>query len=555
MSYAQAAAFKPHQLRAFHHIPHRIPVYNKSEIHPPTQHFNYNKFQPSHQPFGNEVFQRSPHHFGYNKFQHSTQYSGIDKRNSTDSFENKRYAHNYSHSYGPRTKNKQHRTYGSNNPKYELSPGAKLFYKLKDYANNQYSLNLAHLDSTNTRHNQKETENVIGALFTTQISVTKTLLIKQQETIIKQMAKDITNANSTLNFLIYQENRDSLLREIGELMKLRLKYIPKAEKVINYVSPNMSKRRLFKQVFPNVVNDMKSLISELNTKLTCADVQNAVPILENIPTQEIMETVSVPVQELSHTTAIAPLTQRTDQTSTGNVRKRKTEVDFTITKKRGFSRTTSLPSIQSEDSSTVSTPPMNSPMQSTSRVTVDIDSEPVCGNNTVQTVTETHIHFKTYQPISQVVPKLSTPGDTTNCLALKPDNVEACKRLIIDCKNTQINSTPDYSLLTLHGKENVNLPPSHISLQVTPSMIRGRKQQIIPKDFLFVYELLLSDVNFHNFLQTIPDFISWCKVRNVSYLITIPAQYDQQFKEHIIDIQLCEIARPFRKEIYTSPLG
>ena len=187
---------------------------------------------------------------------------------------------------------------------------------------------------------------------------------------------------------------------------------------------------------------------------------------------------------------------------------------------------------------------------------IDLDNENECCNHSkVQTVKETHTPYKTFQPINVAIPKLSNPGDNNKNFKFKSDDAEAARLLILECLNIRANSNPDYSLLTFYSNDLNTLPPSHLSIQITPNIISSNKLQIIPQNFEIVYELLLDKNNFDDFTVSIQDFITWCKSRKSYYLITIPEQLEQQLQECVGENLLLETTRPFLKENYSYPHG
>jgi hypothetical protein len=168
-------------------------------------------------------------------------------------------------------------------------------------------------------------------------------------------------------------------------------------------------------------------------------------------------------------------------------------------------------------------------------------------HNNVQTVSESFTLYKSFIPQDQATVEFAKPPDSSPSIYLNNSTKESCSSIIVTCKNICENSTPQYSLITLHGNEDINLPLSHLALQVSPYKLQTNQQNIIPKDFLFMYELLLTERNFNQYKESVKNFSEWAKQRKVPFMFTIPSTHSNMLQECLCDTILKNIERPFHQ--------
>jgi hypothetical protein len=173
-------------------------------------------------------------------------------------------------------------------------------------------------------------------------------------------------------------------------------------------------------------------------------------------------------------------------------------------------------------------------------------------HNNVQTVTESFSLYKSFIPEDQATVDIAKPPDTPPTIYLNNSTKESCNNVIVTSKNVYENSLPQYSLITLHGNDDINLPLSHLAIQVSPYKLQTNQQNIIPKDFLFMYELLLTERNFDQYKESIKSFSEWAKERNVPIMFTVPATHSLMLQECLCETILKDIQRPFHQSASIS---
>jgi hypothetical protein len=118
------------------------------------------------------------------------------------------------------------------------------------------------------------------------------------------------------------------------------------------------------------------------------------------------------------------------------------------------------------------------------------------------------------------------------------------------CHDTNLNSKPKYSLLTLHSKGEVNLPKCHLAIEILPVMINSDVLNNIPTENLFVVEVLLMNDSFLEYKEHLRTFLTWAQQRNAPILFTVPTSYSNDLL-HIVEIELEIVKRPFQLETCT----
>jgi hypothetical protein len=177
-------------------------------------------------------------------------------------------------------------------------------------------------------------------------------------------------------------------------------------------------------------------------------------------------------------------------------------------------------------------------------------------HSVVKTVGETCKAYVTLTPQNSSMEKvqLASPPDSHISIALDISTTEACRNLITTCKNVHENASAACSLVTFHNnKEEVNTPTTHLAIKLTDEMLKNEQQNIIPQGFKFIYELFLTEGNFHKFMDCIPAFVSWTQKRNASCILSIPAYLKTPLESVLINTPVKEVSRPFHVEASMWP--
>lgn len=554
LPYSKVAMYNINQAKEHQMVPNCLPIYNQP-------HFSdNNRYQPPFHhlsSFGSRnVFQRHP-------------YETMEKN----------YLPRLS---GGLTNN------GYYSPQY--SPGTRLFHLLKDYANNAYSLHLMDIDSElaeSSPKRRKEYFHIMNSLSYAQTSLKPTENIKLQLKNVETAALKLSSESIKLSIEVYKAKSDEILDNINALVQSKIKYIPFSSKVINYVKPNLSKRRFSSQIIPKVVSDVENLISKLskhpsmlqNTEQKLeVPKRNLIPMCDDKACDKNLTIVltNTGVRNVHSNRDLLPEKASSIQNMEVNVlesRKRKIKIptlppinDNIVLTKRGSklhksSSTSSIPKILQSHTSTPNVDGFD----------VDIDSSPKPDSsrlaspkpetsykfkhlhNKVKTAEEAYTTYKTYAPFSQVLPSFSDPPDMCRLGILSEHTSESMVVNIQEiCHDAHNNSFPDYSLLTLHSRGHENFPKTHISVKMNPMAMKNPTLNIIPKNLNFVYEVLLLDHTFLDYKEYLPAFISWIIEKNSKVMFTVPELYFTELDSLLPHLSLCEISRPFQAALCSS---
>jgi hypothetical protein len=194
-------------------------------------------------------------------------------------------------------------------------------------------------------------------------------------------------------------------------------------------------------------------------------------------------------------------------------------------------------------------------VQNESFVDLDKSQEDTFAYTNVRTVEEAYKQYKTFAPIEQVLPEMAKPPDTPRVANFSHNmQPEAIMNLMTACVETNTNSNPKYSLVTLHSVGDRNLPTTHLSMQIYPDLIQASHQNVIPEINLFIYELLLLDNTLPNYQSVLENFVGWAQNRNAPILFTVPIEFEEDLIRAIPNLKLQVIHRPFQEIHYTSTI-
>lgn len=441
-----------------------------------------------------------------------------------------RYGNNHFSHNAPRTSEIQN------------SPGSRLFFCIKSYANNLYSSGLMQLDletATSAPNRRSEYFRIFSALNKTQVNSNITTGISEQRKKVQEAVIKLTQENMALAVEEYKSISDSLMNEILRLVAGKIKYIPQCNKVMNYVRPQMLKRRLSEKLIPIVTTAINDLIVDLNNRHSQINSPN-----------DHMEVLSTVTELAPKITANPSIEVEMDKSLHEN-RKRKNlnsfqrshleEEDALHVKKRTvasssrFRRASSIPNISSSTESLV--------------ISSNIDVSTPIQNTVVHTVAEAYTCYKSFAPASQVLPLFSNAPDTPTMAAISHNlSSSAEEKLITMCKNSSKSSQDHYSLVTFHNKGTATFPKTHLTIHVSPIHFITNRQDIIPNDCKFVYEVLLFDSSVKDFKDSLRSFVTWAQSREAQYFFTVPVALCGELLQCLPSLSLVETQRPFQEE-------
>jgi hypothetical protein len=211
-------------------------------------------------------------------------------------------------------------------------------------------------------------------------------------------------------------------------------------------------------------------------------------------------------------------------------------------RKRKITKSKSFSSLDS----TLDTDEDSPSKQSTSKIPRPVNKAKCHNHNIVNTVTEAFQQYKSFAPVQQKLPSIANSPDSPKVLNIHNNmNADASLTFITTCAETNISSDQNYSLVTLHSETQSSLPKSHLAIQISPYFIQSNQLNIIPKENRFILELLLLDNDFLGYKNQLSTFCSWAESRGTPILITVPVKYESDLHQHIPQIVLSEIQRPF----------
>jgi hypothetical protein len=295
--------------------------------------------------------------------------------------------------------------------------------------------------------------------------------------------------------------------------------------------PNMVKRRFSDKIVPIVRNEMSYIINILNRQLlaTTQNSPNAV-IISNLETTNEMEASN----------AVIPTGMEASNNIDIEIFSRGTE---TRKRKCSLPKSKSVSSIDSYIADIdADLPPKQQPIKAAKRI---CDSNQA--NNVVHTMQEAYRQYRTFAPTDQQMPEVANPPDTARHIQLNLDaSTDSSLNFITSCVETSENSSPKYSLITLHSKGNVSLPKSHLCVNILPECLHSSKLNMIPENGLFVFELLLLDQAFQYYKVHLENFLIWSKERGAPIFFTVPTEYSEELIQSLNAFSLTEIPRPFQ---------
>jgi hypothetical protein len=424
---------------------------------------------------------------------------------------------------------------------------------------------------------RKEYFQILNSLSYAQTSMKPTENIKLQYKNVETAAQNLSTESLKLAIEVYKAKSMEILEDINILMKSRIKYIPLASKVINYVKPNLSKRRFSDQIIPKVVSEMETLITNLSKR------QEMQPALNTNEVIKVPPTNLLPMRNEENSLTIVLTNSGIRNVHTKNnmvpiatpTNNQNMEVNMLESRKRKI-QTPTLPPIRDENlvpkrgnklyksSSTSSVPKLLQSPISTPDVDafeVDIDKSPKPANNfkfkqlhnKVKTAEEAFTTYKTFAPSSQVLPSFSNPPDMSKLAVLSENTSDTMIGNIHEiCHDTHNNSFPDYSLFTLNSRGHENFPKTHISVKISPTAMSNNVLNTIPENLNFVYEVLLLDHTFMDYKDQLPVFVSWVIEKSSKLIFTVPEMYFTELDKLLPHLNLCEISRPFQAALCSS---
>jgi hypothetical protein len=466
----------------------------------------------------------------------------------------------------------------------QFSPGTQLFHALKDYANVLYSLLLMKMDYQMAESSPKRRKDyylILNSLSHVQTNVKPTDEIRLQMKNVETAITKLTQENLKLSVEQYKAKSLEILQEINSLSKLKIKYLPLANKIMNYVKPNMQKRRFSSEIIPQVSSEIEKLVTELSQFVP--HQSTLIHKMETSTASQEKQQRNVDVLKSNFTIVVSgegcrnvisgPPALATDKLLSQDApememcntetRKRKKESrpkDACKNEKPLKMHLREKILIKSVSNPSIFTPtpsPINTPQE------VDLDDTPCLQkttfqvtdiNNCVKTAQEAYTTYRTYSPISQTLPELSNPPDTARLAILSEHISPTMKQNVHDvCSDIQTNSFPKGSLLTFHSRGHKNFPKTHVALKVTPTALSSNDiLDVIPANSNFVFEILLFDHTFRDYKNHLCDFVTWATLREADLLFTIPEMYFIELQTMLPTLNLIETARPFQAALCTS---
>jgi hypothetical protein len=327
----------------------------------------------------------------------------------------------------------------------------------------------------------------------------KTPKIVELQHNIKQLAMQISKENLLLSIETYQEKAYNLMEEINNINTAKFKHLPKAEKLLNYVKPNLSTRRLFEDIYPSVCNEIRQIIQKLSIK--------SVQLEQSENHSDIAKNKSCPME--MNTTGVS-------------MRKRKSVAKDVITTKVTKSST-------SENT-----------LSFTNNCDNDGIAQTIIPTDDEEFACHTSFSNRNYQQIN--VSKISV-----TVLSYDFDSIKIKSNLQDFCRILNRSSLPNYSILTIHQNnqdyKNKIKQKSHLFLGMNKEEIMANSLDLISPEYQFIFELLLTRKNFNIFRDCIETFVTWAEKRNSPYLISIPQSLSSVLKELLNGVECIKVQR------------
>jgi hypothetical protein len=420
-------------------------------------------------------------------------------------------------------------TYNNN-----TAPGTMLFSELKNYANNLYSLKLMQLDlqrNMATSQKSKEHKRILESLNRSQVQLRNPDITKAQWTKIECLTRQLCEENTRLASLEYESKKDEIFSVIQKLLTKTIKFIPSYQRIINYVTPNMRKRRFFDLIHPEICQDIERLINNLCEEhhfQTTSERGMHHPNLSSksqVPPTLPHRNLHNPLRESHEPHENSPMDLNNFQTKNGKKRTRDVNSDIS------YSPSSSLDDVSS------------------TRISRSHEKAKRPYTNNVNTVEEAFTKMKTFasHPLDQ--PTLSKAPDTPDTSILTENNSEAMdNELKITLAVSSTISLPHHSLVTLHGEkhEKLNLI-SHVTIQITPQTLSNLTiLNKLPLESNILYEIFLTNETFSKFQNSLADFLCNAKLVNLPFILTIPEAKIPNISQLSSEFNLHEIDHPFR---------
>jgi hypothetical protein len=386
----------------------------------------------------------------------------------------------------------------------------------------------------------KEVFRVKNSLNVIQVSVKLNDSIRKQRKNVDMAVTQVTIENTKLAVLYYEAKAAEISNDIQKLLNAKLKFIPSSDKIMNYVKPNMRKRRFSEQILPKVTTQMKVLIDSLRSQYQRIQTNLTNQLVDHPTTANVRENLAPDTLEMNINVARQPEIPNMD-----------VEDNWTLVecRKRKNVRNPSITPTASDDEHT--------------NITKDNDPQPPKHNykfkrltNKVRTASEAFITYKTYAPQSLVLPIMSNPPDSPRLTVISEQLTTMGKQHLENiCAETEQNSEPNYSLITFHNGSHENFPKTHICTKISPTILSNNSLlDTIPKEVNFVYELLLMDNGFINYKSYLPNFVAWVNNRRGSLIFSIEEKYFPELNSLFPNLVLHEISRPFQENPCASSI-
>jgi hypothetical protein len=465
----------------------------------------------------------------------------------------------------------------------EVDPsGKQLFLYMRDYANNFYSLLLMRMDlemSTNSPKRGREFLRIMRSLNQSQVIIKDRSPLSEHQRKLESLAMDLCLENTKLMEKEYEVRSNEILQSIHSLLRNKINSIPLAEKVFNYVKPNMQKRRFFEKIQSNIIAELNKILSDINmryqsfhqstqhqatssirldqplNRITKKDANTEMIVVEN---EDNEGWITVKIRQKQSKNLVRPTaSMETDQGQTSTEkRKRKGPSESEIVSSddenrvikrivKGIEQTpkpltsinVDMDSISSElqlGQSSISNLPQ------TSLVT-----------NCVKTVSESVTKYKSFAPSRIASPKFATPPESPYTGRLSENmHKDILENMKMRMNNSCQLSQPDTCVFTLHSKLDCLIPPTHAALEVTPQILTHREViNQIPRAFSnFILEVFITPDNYNTFKDQFRNFSLLADHLDLPYMFTVPEENADELHELINHTNMQEWIRPFPRD-------
>jgi hypothetical protein len=424
------------------------------------------------------------------------------------------------------------------------SPGSKLFFYLKSYANHLYSMLLLKSDIeclSATPRKMREYQRIFNTLSFVQLQTKSSDSIKHHELRVHEAVVNLIKENINLMLTSYSANLKEILHECKKLLNHRLKYVPHLSTIIKYVKPNMSRRRLFAQIFPKLQDAMDKILKNLDEEHKQISTSTSSQFNKDQPTAPQINTI--PSEMIGVDTPMDKSMEEnwtTIPTLRGNG------------KKRNFRRQSeNLPDSDSEISKArrrIDTNEFSFSSLDPSFTDVDIDS------NNLGTVDDCFHEYKTFMPSNQVLPPISKPPSKSKKLRIPSPSKnfknyqDAISEFVSECAETGILSNDESCIVSISTKDLITSPVTHLTITTSDNTFCPEELDNLPNNKNFIYEIIFTRNKQNDVTLQLPLFLEWVKKRKSPYLVTL----DQQLISNCVSLlstnSLIEFHRPFQED-------